>query len=118
MSESEAKIQTEPKKGRFPRFRDNEHEDWKLLIEENGTKIHYRISHQDRKRLDVSIKAPKRQTVVSRRIREILHDHQHVFGLQGAGVTPYGGCLPLYGPEDDGDPVAYQQDYRYTLRVV
>lgn len=119
----EAAVAESKPQGRFPKFIDK-HE-WKVLLNENAKGendqnkiIWYRVTEQSRKKIDLEIKAVQRPQVVSRRIREILDGNQHAFGIQGAGVTMFGGCLPLYKNQESEKPCAYTQGYRFTLRIV
>ena len=109
---------SDAKPGIFPKFTDI-NDDWKLLTKEGETKIYYRIAERTNKKIDVTIKAKDRAIAVGRNIRSLLSDNQNQFGISGAGVTVYGGPLPLYGKDADGgatdEIIGYTQTYRYTL---
>lgn len=115
--------------GKFPKFLDKK--EWKVLTNDNpkgendpNKILYYRVVERTNKKIDLEIKAespvPKtaHDRVVSRRIRELLDKNQHIFQIQGAGVTMFGGCLPLYRKAEDERPFAYTQCYRFTLRIV
>jgi len=114
---------TAPAKGRFPKFIDTHKEDWKKLLSGKNPEdtIWFRVVSEDVKKIDIAIKARKRETAVGRNIRSLLDQFQNKFGLQNAGVSMYGGPIPLYNEVDGeaGDKIeAYEQNYRYTKRIV